>query len=262
MSRESGFHLAGGELTVTGPAEQLTADGRQVDFGVTAALFGGADVDVVMLAGWSSAQTNGADGTRSEDGRTVLPLRTQPVMLNSLPSSVCVRLSTGPEVQEVTNTESAWELVLQFRNQAGSGLTWRAGLPTEAFGAGWSAPLADLLTIDDTAVDPATDATTSNPPPEEFRVVHHADDEYYELLVDGEQTGLLIYHVIGSHLSITHTVIEPTYRGRGLSWVLVGRALDDIRTRSVKVSNYCTVVRRFVELNPEYGDLLGTPRPA
>lgn len=59
-----------------------------------------------------------------------------------------------------------------------------------------------------------------------------------------------------------HTVIEPTYRGRGLSWVLVGRALDDMRTRSVKVSNYCTVVRQFVELNPEYGDLLDLPRPA
>lgn len=68
--------------------------------------------------------------------------------------------------------------------------------------------------------------------------------------------------MIGSHLSITHTVIEPTYRGRGLSWVLVGRALDDIRARFVKVSNYCTVVCRFVELNPEYGDLLGMPRPA
>ncbi|WP_238177644.1 GNAT family N-acetyltransferase [Kribbella sp. VKM Ac-2566] len=44
-------------------------------------------------------------------------------------------------------------------------------------------------------------------------VVHHPDDEYYELLVDGEQAGLLVYHVIGSRLSITHTVIEPAYRG-------------------------------------------------
>ncbi|MFG1905711.1 GNAT family N-acetyltransferase [Kribbella sp. NPDC048928] len=257
MSTESGFHLAGGELTVTGPAEQLIADGRQVDFGVTAELFGGVDGDVVMLAGWSSTQTDAAQtgsaqadaagGVRSEDGRTVLSLRTQPVVLNSLPRSVRVRLSTTPEIAD---TESAWELVLRFRNQAGSGLTWRAGLPAEAFGAGWSAPLADLLTIDDTATETAAGK-------EEVRVVHHADDEYYELLVDGEQAGLLIYHVIGSHLAITHTVIEPTYRGRGLSWVLVGRALDDIRTRSVKVSNYCTVVRRFVELNPEYGDLLG-----
>lgn len=67
MSRESGFHLAGGELTVTGPAEQLIADGRQVDFGVTAALFGGADGDVVMLAGWSNAQSGGADGTGGAD---------------------------------------------------------------------------------------------------------------------------------------------------------------------------------------------------
>lgn len=245
---ESGFHLAGGELTVTGPAEQLIADGRQVDFGVTAALFGGVDGDVVQLAGWSTGQPGGDDGLRPEDGRTVLPLRTQPVMLNSLPSSISVRLSTG---QEGTDTESAWSLVLRFRNQAGSGLTWRAGLPAEVFGAGWSAPLADLLTIDDTATGAAT------PPAEEVRVVHHADDEYYELLVDGEQAGLLIYHVIGSRLSITHTVIEPTYRGRGLSWVLIARALDDIRTRSVKVSNYCAVVRRFGELNPEYGELLG-----
>jgi predicted GNAT family acetyltransferase len=251
MSTESGFHLAGGELTVTGPAEQLIADGRQVDFGVTAALFAGADGDVVMLAGWSNAQPDGAqkgaaDAARSEDGRTVLPLRTQPVVLNSLPRSVCVRLSTTPGI---TDTGSAWSLVLRFRNQAGAGLTWRAGLPAEAFDAGWSAPLADLLTID----DKATEATTG----EEVRVVHHAGDEYYELLVDGEQAGLLIYHVIGSHLAITHTVIEPTYRGRGLSWELIARALDDIRTRSVKVSNYCTVVRRFVELNPAYGDLLG-----
>ena len=93
-------------------------------------------------------------------------------------------------------------------------------------------------------------------------VVHHADDEYYELLVDGQQAGLLVYHVIGSHLSITHTVVEPAYRGRGLSWALVGRALDDIRTRSVTVSNYCPVVSRFVEKHPDYRNLLSMPPPA
>jgi predicted GNAT family acetyltransferase len=67
-------------------------------------------------------------------------------------------------------------------------------------------------------------------------------------------------HVIGSHLSITHTVIEPTYRGRGLSWALVGGALDDIRTKYPTVMNYCPVVSRFVENNPSYGDLLSRPR--
>jgi predicted GNAT family acetyltransferase len=93
-------------------------------------------------------------------------------------------------------------------------------------------------------------------------VVHHPDDEYYELLVDGEQAGLLVYHVIGSRLSITHTVIEPAYRGRGLSWTLVGRALDDTRTRSVAVSSYCPVVDRFVQKNPQYRDFLSAARAA
>lgn len=77
-------------------------------------------------------------------------------------------------------------------------MTWQASLPTEAFEAGWLAPIADLMTI-------GSAPTVS--------VVHHPDDEYYELLVDGEQAGLLVYHVIGSRLSITHTVIEPAYRG-------------------------------------------------
>jgi hypothetical protein len=44
--------------------------------------------------------------------------------------------------------------------------------------------------------------------------------------------------------------------------VLVGRALDDIRTRAVTVSNYYAVVRRFVEKHPEYDDVLSTRRPA
>jgi predicted GNAT family acetyltransferase len=286
----TGFHLAGGELTVACMAEQTISGGRQVDFSVTAGLFGGDGMDV-MLASWNTARTDDPGGVRSEDGRTVLPLRTQPVMLNSLPSSVRVQLRTAAGLQD---TEGAWRLVLHFRNDAGSSLTWHASLPTEAFGAGWLAPLADLLTIDgnptpapphtpagaqgmETAGTPNRSAVagpgragqvagahsaTSTLASPAVTVVHHSDDEYYELLVDGRQAGFLVYHVIGSHLSITHTVIEPAYRGRGLSSALVGRALDDIGTKSVTVSNYCAVVSRFVEKNPEYRDLLSLPRPA
>lgn len=244
----TGFHLAGGELTVTGPAEQAITDGRPVDLSVTAGLFGDAGMDV-MLASRNTAHTDLADA-RSEEGRTVLPLRTQPVMLNSLPSSLRVQLRTATELHD---TEGAWRLALHFRNHAGSSLSWRADLPTEAFGAGWMAPLADILTIDAEGLEPA---------PPTVAVVDHPGDEYYELVVDGERAGILVYHTIGSQLSITHTVLDQTYRGRGLSWALVGGALDDIRTKSVKVSNYCAVVSRFVEKNPEYRDLLNPPRPA
>jgi predicted GNAT family acetyltransferase len=229
----TGFYLAGGELTMG------DANRRAVDVSVTARLLDGLDV---TLASRSTAEADDLSG------RIILPLQTRPMMLSSLPSSVRVQLRTAA-------TEGVWRLVLHFRNHAGTSLTWRAELPTEAFDAGWEAPLADLLTIDRTADDPAPQSPA-------MTVVHHPNDEYYELLVDGQQAGLLVYHVIGAHLSITHTVIEPTYRGRGLSWALVGGALDDIRTKYPTVSNYCPVVSRFVEKNPEYRDLLNHPKPA
>ncbi|GAA1560265.1 hypothetical protein GCM10009789_11930 [Kribbella sancticallisti] len=271
----TGFYLAAGELTLADSAEQTIAFDQPVDFSVTAGLFGGADLDV-MLASWSTAQPHDLDGVRPQDGRMVLPLRTQPLMLNSLPSSVRVQLRTAAGLHD---TEGIWQLTLHFRNEAGSGLTWHASLPTEAFGAGWLAPLSDLLTIDSadrplstpsgrggvtarTGGQAAGAQGTGTLESTAVTVAHHADDEYYELLVDSHRAGILVYHVIGSHLSITHTVIEQTYRGQGLSWVLVRRALDDIRTRSVTVSSYCAIVNRFVEKNPEYRGLFSTPRPA
>jgi predicted GNAT family acetyltransferase len=249
----TGYYLAGGELTMAGSAEQSIAFDRPIDFSVTARLFGGTDLDVV-LAAWSTAQTGELEGMRSVDGHVVLPLRTYPLMLNSLPSSLRVQLRTAAGLHD---TEGIWQLALHFRNRIGSGLTWRASLPTEAFGAGWTAPLADLLSIDGT--DSAGAGALETPL---VTVTHHADDEYYELLVDGQRAGILVYHLIGSRLSITHTVVDQAYRGRGLSWELIRHALDDLRTKSVLVSNYCATVRRFVERNPGYGDLLVSPRPA
>lgn len=147
----TGFYLTSGELTVVGPAEHAIAGGRPVDFSVTARLFGSAGMNVT-LASWSTEQTDDLGGVPSEAGHPVLPLHTQPMMLNSLPSSVRVQLRTAVELHD---TEGNWRLVLHFRNHAGSSLPWHAGIPTKAFGPGWSAPLADLMTIDGAVVDKA-----------------------------------------------------------------------------------------------------------
>ncbi|TDU83293.1 putative GNAT family acetyltransferase [Kribbella voronezhensis] len=261
----TGFYLVGGELTAAGSAGQAAAFDQPIDFSITAGLFGDTDTEVVVVA-WSSTETDDLEGMRPVDNQVILPLRTHPLMLNSLPASVRVQLRTAGGFDD---TEGIWHVTLHFRNQAGSGLTWHASLPTEAFGAGWTAPLADLLTIDGTdsavadkaashAAVQAVGAGASEKPA--VTVTHHADDEYYELLVDGQRAGILVYHLIGSHLSITHTVIDQTYRGQGFSWVLIRHALDDLRTKSLTVSNYCAVVRHFVKRNPEYGVLFGPPQ--
>jgi predicted GNAT family acetyltransferase len=93
-------------------------------------------------------------------------------------------------------------------------------------------------------------------------ILDHSEDEYYEITSGDDRVGVLIYHVIGSNLAITHTWIAESHRGQGLASILIRHALDDIRTRDVTVSNYCPIVDGYVKNNPEYGDLLqkaGTP---
>jgi predicted GNAT family acetyltransferase len=96
-------------------------------------------------------------------------------------------------------------------------------------------------------------------------ILDHPEDEYYEVTSGDGRVGVLVYHVIGSNLTITHTWIAESHRGQGVASMLIRHALDDIRSKGVSVSNYCPIVGSYVERNPEYGDLLqkpGRPTPA
>jgi predicted GNAT family acetyltransferase len=93
-----------------------------------------------------------------------------------------------------------------------------------------------------------------------IEVLDNAEGRFYELKVGDEVAGLLVYHIIGSHLVFTHTMVQKAFQGRGLSKVLMSRALDDVRTKGLTVSSLCPVLDRFVETHPEYADVL-TPHP-
>jgi predicted GNAT family acetyltransferase len=91
-------------------------------------------------------------------------------------------------------------------------------------------------------------------------VLDNAEGRFYELRVGDEVAGLLIYHVVGSKLIFTHTIVEKSFQGRGLSKLLMSRALDDVRTKGLTVSSLCPVLDRFVRGHPEYADVL-SPHP-
>jgi uncharacterized protein len=78
----------------------------------------------------------------------------------------------------------------------------------------------------------------------------------YELVVDGEVIGFTEYRDDGDALVFPHTLIDLPQRGRGNGEVLVRGALDDVRARGRSVVPSCWFVREFVDLNPEYADLL------
>src|SRR5699024_842222 len=53
-----------------------------------------------------------------------------------------------------------------------------------------------------------------------------------------------------------HTVINPDFRGQGLSSPLIKAALDETREAGLKAVASCSAVQHFVSKNPEYEDLI------
>ncbi|WP_411093422.1 GNAT family N-acetyltransferase [Streptomyces sp. 049-1] len=77
----------------------------------------------------------------------------------------------------------------------------------------------------------------------------------------GQAAGPLVYETAGSRRVLTHTTIRADYRGRGWSKLLIRHALDDLAANGATISNYCEVVDRFIEENPEYARLINLSHP-
>ena len=86
----------------------------------------------------------------------------------------------------------------------------------------------------------------------------NADEERYEIRVDGELAGFTEAHPRGDLIVFPHTEIDPDFRGRGLATQLVQEALDDVRARGKKIRATCSIVLSFLKEHPEYQDLVAT----
>jgi hypothetical protein len=103
---------------------------------------------------------------------------------------------------------------------------------------------------------------TSGPATDDrIEVTDDAAGGFYELRVNGEFAGIVVYETFGSRRVLTHTTVQPEFRGRGLSWVMMQRMLDDLRARHLTVTNTCPVVDRYLQANPRYADLLDAGHP-
>lgn len=87
-------------------------------------------------------------------------------------------------------------------------------------------------------------------------VLHEPDRSRYLLKTDGAVAGVADYTDRGDALVFHHTEIDRARRGHGLGSVLVRGALDDVRARGRRVVPTCWFVAEFVDLHPDYADLL------
>jgi predicted GNAT family acetyltransferase len=82
------------------------------------------------------------------------------------------------------------------------------------------------------------------------------DQLRYEIEVDGEVAGFLLYRIEPGVLELVHTDVEPKWEGKGVGAALVQGALDDVRARGLKVRPYCPFVAAYIRRHPEYQDLV------
>ena len=88
------------------------------------------------------------------------------------------------------------------------------------------------------------------------KITHDTTAERYLITVDGRDAGYADYIQGDGVRDFHHTVIDPEFRGQGLSKPLIQAALDDTRAAGDKVRPLCSAVAGFIEKHPEYQDLV------
>ncbi len=77
------------------------------------------------------------------------------------------------------------------------------------------------------------------------------DAKRYELVVDGDVAGELVYRLRSDAVVLVHTEVSPRLEGRGLGSRLVADALADIRERRLRPVAVCPFARAYMQRHPE-----------
>jgi predicted GNAT family acetyltransferase len=87
-----------------------------------------------------------------------------------------------------------------------------------------------------------------------------ADDKgarRYELTVGGKLAAHVAYRMQGSDtIDFVHTEVAPEFEGQGLGSRIAKFALDDARSRGLKVIPTCSYIANWLGKHPEYEDVV------
>lgn len=86
-------------------------------------------------------------------------------------------------------------------------------------------------------------------------VRNNEEASQYELEVEG-QLALAAYRLRDGRITFTHTEVPDALEGRGIGSKLIKAALDDVRSKGLKVVPACAFVKHYMEKHPEVQDLL------
>jgi predicted GNAT family acetyltransferase len=89
-----------------------------------------------------------------------------------------------------------------------------------------------------------------------FSVTDNPAESRYDLYDSDTLIGVAMYRLSGATITFTHTQVDPEYEGQGAGSQLAREALDDSRTRNVRVVVHCPFITAWIRRHSDYADLL------
>ena len=86
--------------------------------------------------------------------------------------------------------------------------------------------------------------------------IDNAAESRYELRDGSTILGFLDHRLRDGSIVLVHTEVPPEHGGQGYAATLVRAALDDARSRGLRVVPSCPYVAAYVAKHPEYADLV------
>jgi len=90
----------------------------------------------------------------------------------------------------------------------------------------------------------------------ELYVRKNPDRPRFELVEFDDVVGVADYREVGDRMIVHHTEVARAMRGTGKGAQLVKGVLDAVRAEGKKVVPQCWFVAEFIDLHPEYADLV------
>ncbi|HEV2529397.1 MAG TPA: GNAT family N-acetyltransferase [Thermomicrobiales bacterium] len=91
-----------------------------------------------------------------------------------------------------------------------------------------------------------------------FIVTHDDQTSRYDIHEGSVSRGHIDYRADGQVIDMHHTEVDPSQQGRGIGSRLASGALDDVRSRGLKVVPSCPFIADYIERHPKYTDLIAS----
>lgn len=85
-------------------------------------------------------------------------------------------------------------------------------------------------------------------------IQHEPSTQRFVAIVEGQEC-VIDYHLSGTMMTITHTIVPASLGGRGIAGDLTRFALQTARQQGWKVLAECSYAEAFLNKHSEYADL-------